>query len=44
MGNIGFSLKVGAFELDLFLGDFWLKVPKVCEVAWNRIGFFFSRL
>lgn len=42
-GRWGVSVEVKNFQLRVFLGDFYLKVPSVVEVAWNSIGLYCER-
>ena len=42
-GRWGVSVEVRDFQLSVFLGDFYLKVPSVVEVAWNSTGFYCER-
>ncbi len=39
----GMGLAVGGFVVEVFLGDIYLKVPRVGELAWNSVGFFVDR-
>lgn len=43
IGRWGFGLEVGGFVMDLFLGDVYVRVPGVGELAWNHTGFFANR-
>ena len=38
IGRWGVGVAIGDFELRLFLGDFYLKIPGRLEVAWNCTG------
>lgn len=39
----GIGIEIGRFELSLFWGDFYIRLPNIGEVAWNSIGFFADR-
>lgn len=39
----GFGLELGGFVLDIFLGDVYIKIPSVGELAWNLTGFYMDR-
>lgn len=38
------TIKLGGFELALYLGDFYLRIPRLFECAWNQLGFCANRL
>ncbi|WP_114417532.1 hypothetical protein [Marinospirillum perlucidum] len=40
IGRWGAGFRIGDFELRLFLGDFYLKIPGCLEMAWNSTGFY----
>lgn len=40
----GVGLEVGRFVLGLFVGDFYVRLPNVGEVAWNQTGLHLNRL
>lgn len=40
----GFGVEVGGFTLELYLGDVYIKVPSVGELAWNQTGFYVDRV
>ena len=44
IGRWGVGVAIGDFELRLFLGDFYLKIPGRLEVAWNSTGRHVDRL
>lgn len=39
----GIGLTIDGFVADLYLGDVYLRIPGICELAWNATGFFFDR-
>jgi len=44
IGRWGVGVAIGDFELRLFLGDFYLKIPRRLEVAWNSTGRYVDRI
>lgn len=38
IGFWGVGLKVGGLVIDLYLGDVYVRVPRVGELAWNQLG------
>ncbi len=44
IGRWGVGVAIGDFELRLFLGDFYLKIPGRLEVAWNSTGRYVDRI
>lgn len=40
----GLGLEIGGFALNLFWGDFYARLPRVGEVAWNCTGLYANRL
>lgn len=44
IGRWGFGLEVGGLVLWLFLGDIYLRCPRIGELAWNSTGFHVNRL
>ena len=42
-GRWGVGLMVGGFVVDLFLGNVYVRVPGVGELAWNQSGFYVDR-
>jgi|TARA_R110000851_G_scaffold176026_1_gene322564 hypothetical protein len=43
VGYWGLGLKIGDLVIHLFLGDLYLRIPKVGELAWNQLGLFIDR-
>ena len=44
LGKWGFAgSKVGGFVCDLHLGDVYIKVPGLGELAWNTVGLVSNR-
>ncbi|GEK46019.1 hypothetical protein HPA02_03020 [Bisbaumannia pacifica] len=41
-GKWGLGLSIGAFKFDMYLGDLYLRVPNVGELAWNSTGFYWE--
>ncbi|UZH11950.1 MULTISPECIES: hypothetical protein [unclassified Halomonas] len=44
IGRWGLGVAIRYFELRLFLGDFYLKIPGRLEVAWNSTGRYVDRI
>ena len=44
IGRWGLGVAIAYFELRLFLGDFYLKIPGRLEVAWNSTGHYVDRI
>lgn len=40
----GVGLEFGDFVLNLFVGDFYIRLPNVGEAAWNQTGLHLNRL
>lgn len=43
IGLWGISLSLGKVEIRLFLGDLYINIPSLIEVAWNKVGFVVDR-
>lgn len=43
LGRWGIDFRLGSLVIHIFLGDLYLKVPKVGELAWNSTGFFLDK-
>lgn len=39
----GLEVRVCEFCLNLTLGDFYVRVPMLFEIAWNSTGFYVDR-
>lgn len=39
----GVVFVLGNFEASLVLGDLFIRVPRVGQLAWNQVGFFADR-
>lgn len=40
--GIGFDISIAGLELALYVGDIYLKIPHVLELAWNNQGFYWG--
>jgi hypothetical protein len=43
VGRWGIGMVLGGVVVDLFLGDVFVRVPGVGELAWNQTGFYLDR-
>lgn len=44
IGKWGISVQLGGLAVWLYLGDVYLRCPKVGELAWNTTGLHLNRL
>lgn len=40
----GFEVRVLGLELTCYIGDFYVRIPLLFEVAWNSTGIYFDRV
>ncbi len=40
----GFSVNVGGLAVEAFVGELYLRLPKIGELAWNGTGLYCNRI
>lgn len=43
LGGWGMGVVIGGMVVDLFVGDIYVRIPGVGELAWNSVGFVVNR-
>jgi len=43
LSSTGFALEAGGFTFHFYIGDVFVRIPRIVELAWNSTGFYVDK-